>query len=117
MVDATAQFFEELEHRGHEPLLEKVRGIIQVDVVNGEETEHWLVSVDKGNIEVSHRDGQADCGVRASRDVFDGLARGEMNAMAALLRGTLAIEGDFEFLVLFQRLFPSPQNALAGATP
>ena len=28
--------------------------------------------------------------------------------MAALLRGALAIEGDAELLVLFQRLFPGP---------
>jgi putative sterol carrier protein len=116
MVDATAQFFEDLEHRDHEPLLEKVSGIIQVDVENGKDTEHWLVSIDKGDIEVSHRDSQADCAVRASREVFDGLARGELNAMAAMLRGTISIEGDYELLVLFQRLFPSPQTAMAGAT-
>jgi putative sterol carrier protein len=114
-MDATAQFFEELGHRGHEPLLEKVRGTIHVDVLNGKETEHWLVSVDKGDIEVSDRDDEADCAVRASREVLNGIARGEINAMAAMLRGTLVVEGDYELLVHFQRLFPGPQDEGAAA--
>jgi putative sterol carrier protein len=114
MVDATAQFFEELGQRGHEPLLQKTRGTLQVDLVNGKTTEHWLVAVEKGDIEVSHRDGKADCTLRARREVFDGLARGEINAFAAMLRGTLGVEGNFELLVLFQRLFPGPQDTTSG---
>ena len=117
MVNATSQFFEELGQRGHEPLLQKTRGTLQVDLVNGKETEHWLVSVDKGDIEVSHRDGKADCTMRTRRELFDGLARGEVNAMAAMLRGTLGVEGDFELLILFQRLFPGPQDATARTKP
>ena len=42
------------------------------------------------------------------RSVFEDLARGRANAMAALLRGQLRADGDPEFLILFQRLFPAP---------
>jgi hypothetical protein len=31
--------------------------------------------------------------------------------MAALLRGAMAVEGDVELLVLFQRLFPAPPSS------
>ena len=37
-----------------------------------------------------------------------GLSPGEVNALAAFLRGELSVEGDSEFLVLFQRVLPAP---------
>ena len=110
MVDATTRFFEDLGSRGHEPLLEKANGTLRVEVVNGKQTEHWLVSVHKGDVEVSQRDDEADCTVHAERNVFDGMARGEVNATAAMLRGAVAVEGDSEIVVLFQRLFPGPKT-------
>jgi putative sterol carrier protein len=115
MVDATAQFFESLSTRGHEPLLEKTTGTMRIEVANGQKTDSWLLTVDHGDLEVSHRNAKADCTVKTRKEVFDGLARGEVNAMAAVLRGTLAVEGDAELLVLFQRLFPDPPRA-AGAS-
>ena len=110
MVDATAQFFESLSSRGHEPLLEKTTGTMRIELGNGQKTERWLVTVDKGDLDVSHRSAKADCTVKARKEVFEGLARGEVNAMAAFLRGTIAVEGDAELLVLFQRLFPDPPS-------
>lgn len=108
MADATTDFFGRLADRGHEPLLGNARGTLRVELANGTETERWLVSVDRGDVTVSHRNGKADCTVRTERDVFDGLASGEVNAMAAFLRGAIAVEGDSQLLVFFQRLFPSP---------
>jgi putative sterol carrier protein len=51
---------------------------------------------------------RADCTIRATKQVFDGVAGGEVNATAAVLRGALVVEGDPELLTLFQRLFPGP---------
>jgi putative sterol carrier protein len=110
MVDATAEFFERLGTRGHEPLLERMQGSVRVELEDGDRAEHWLVSVDKGDVRVSHKNAKADCTVRTRKALFDELARGEANAMTSLLRGTLAIDGNYELLVLFQRLFPSPAN-------
>jgi len=111
LPDATTEFFESLAVRGHEPLLGNARGTLRVELADGTKTERWLVSVDRGDVAVSHRNGKADCTVRTDRDVFDGLARGEVNAVAAFLRGAIAVQGDSQFLVLFQRLFPSPDDA------
>jgi putative sterol carrier protein len=109
MADATAEFFEDLASRGHEPLLEKARGTIRIDLDNGKKTR-WLVVVDKGDVRVSHGSGKADTTIQTSKEMFDRIASGEANAMAAMLRGAIAIDGDFELLVLFQRLFPGPHD-------
>ena len=55
MTDSTAEFFAELERRGHEPLLAKVKGTIRFDIVEGKKKARWLVSVDRGDVTVSRR--------------------------------------------------------------
>ena len=114
MADATTELFENLAVKGHEPLLGNARGTLRVELADGTKTERWLVSVDRGDVAVSHRNGKADCTVRTTKEVFDGVARGEVNAVAAFLRGAITVEGDSQLLVLFQRLFPSPA-AVASA--
>jgi putative sterol carrier protein len=104
----SGMLLEELSRRGHEPLLEKVSGTIRFEVVDGKQTERWLVSIDKGDVAVSRKNVRADCTLRADKAVFERLASGEMNAMAATLRGDIVIDGDSELLVPFQRLLPGP---------
>jgi putative sterol carrier protein len=110
MTDATTKFFEGLDARGHEPRLEKVTGSLRFDLTNGKRAARWLVEIERGDVEVSHKNLKADCIVRADKAVFDRIADGELNAFAAALRGTIQIEGNPELLVLFQRLFPSPPS-------
>ena len=111
MTDATTEFFEGLTRRGHEPMLEKTFGTMRVDLVNGKRTERWLVAVDRGDISVSHKNVAADFTLRAEKAVFNRIAAGEMNATAAVLRGELALEGDWELMVRFQRLLPGPPTS------
>jgi putative sterol carrier protein len=125
-TDATTDFFESLARRGHEQSLEQTRGTLRVELSDDDQlVEHWLVSIDAGDIDVAHRNAPADCTLRASREIFKGLATGEVNAFAAFLRGAVVLEGDSELLVKFQRLFPGPPgtgartrtNEVAGAAP
>jgi len=111
MADATAEFFEELNRRGHETLLEKARGTVRFDLKHGTKTDRWLVTIDKGDVSVSRRNVAADCTLRTDKAKFDGMARGEVNAVAAVLRGEMGFEGEPQLLVLFQRLFPGPRGA------
>jgi putative sterol carrier protein len=106
--DATKGFFQALEERGHEPALEKITGTIRFDLEGGDGPARWLVSIDAGDVGVSQESAEADCVARADRAVFERIASGEANAMAAVLRGALELEGDRALLVAFQRLFPSP---------
>jgi putative sterol carrier protein len=107
-MESSAEFFDALAVRGHEPLLEKASGTIRFDVVRGRQTERWFLSIDKGDIAVSRRNQAADCIVRADRELFERVVRGEVNAFAALLRGELDVEGSPLLLVLTQRLLPGP---------
>jgi len=104
--DPTADFFESLKQRGHEPLLARKKGSVRIEVANGGTIERWLVEYDDGVISVSKRNRVADTTVRADKKVFDQIALGETNAMAAVLRGAVAAEGDLNVLILFQRLLP-----------
>jgi putative sterol carrier protein len=108
MATATTEFFEGLEARGHEPRLEKLTATLRFDLRNGKSTSRWLVAIDKGDVDVSHKNAKADCVVRSDSRVFDGIASGEVNAFAAVLRGAVTLEGNPEVLVMFQRVFPGP---------
>ena len=111
MADTTGEFFGELGARGHEPLLNKASGTLRFDLRDGKRVDRWLVAVEKGDLTVSRRNVGADCVVSTDRALFDGIASGKTNAMAAVLRGAVAIEGDVQLLVMFQRLFPGPPRA------
>lgn len=107
-IDHTARFFADLAARGDEPLLRKASGSMRFDVVSGRRTRRWLLSVDKGSLEVTEGGADAACVVRAEQAVFDKIASGRVNAIAAVLRGDLEVAGDWRMLVRLQRLFPSP---------
>jgi putative sterol carrier protein len=111
MTDATAAFFDELSRRGHEKLLEKANGTACFELADGDHSDHWLVVITKGDLAVRRTDAEADCVVRTERALFNSIVTGEMNALSALIRGALSVDGDPELLVLFQRLFPGPPSS------
>jgi predicted lipid carrier protein YhbT len=106
--DPATKFFDELARRGSEPLLRKVTGRVRFDLVDGAQTDSWLVAVDNGELSVERQAGAADCTIRGVRAVFDEIVGGRMNAIAAVLRGALACQGDLELLFAIQRIFPNP---------
>ena len=116
MADATAVFFDELARRGHEPLLGDAVGSVRFELESGSRVDIWRVRLDNGDVSVSRDGDGADCVVRADKQLFDGIAGGEVNALAALLRGALAFEGDPELLVRLQRIFPPPPTDRVAAT-
>jgi predicted lipid carrier protein YhbT len=107
-IDPIAEFMEGLASRGHEPSLAKATGTLRFEVVDGKQTERWLLTVTKGDLAVSRRNARADVTLRAPRSLFAQLVQGKMNATAAFLRGALHVEGDVELIVLVQRLLPGP---------
>ena len=74
---------------------------------DGTHTDSWLVTIDKGDLTVSHEPGAADCTIRGDKALFDELAGGRANAMSSVLRGALICTGDVELLFAIQRIFPA----------
>ena len=110
MTDLTAEFFDDLAQRGHEPLLGNASGTMRFDIADGKKIETWFVRIDKGDLSVSRSGGAADSTLVASKALFDRLAGGRASAVAEVLRGRLTIEGDWRLLVLFRRILPGPST-------
>ena len=108
MADAMTEFMNELGRRGHDPLLRKVNETVRFDLVNGKNTDRWLVRIENGDLTVSHKGGAADTVLRLDSELFDRMARGEANPVASVLRGEIGVEGAWKSLVAVQRLFPGP---------
>ena len=108
MTNPTDEFFDQLGHRGHEPLVSRVSGALRFEVAHRGETEIRLLTIDRGQLKVTRDADLADCVIRVDRSVLDAIITGKMNAMAAFLRGALSAEGNPEMMVIFQRLLPQP---------
>ena len=62
MADATAEFFDDLSKRGHEPLLGKMRATVRFDIVDGEPDRPLARSASTTASSTCTRgDGEADC--------------------------------------------------------
>jgi hypothetical protein len=113
-MSAIDDFFAELERRGHEPMLRRLSATVRWDTLDGDRTEHRLVRIHHGDVQVAVSDEPADCVIVAERAVCDDVVSGRTSALAALLRGAAVVDGDFELMVLAQRLFPRTPGASAG---
>ncbi|NGM13616.1 SCP2 sterol-binding domain-containing protein [Verrucosispora sioxanthis] len=111
MADATTRFFEDLDQQGYEPLLAKTSGSLRFDLHEGPQTTHWLMRIDRGNVQVSRQDVEADTVVGTSPALFEELVTGRENGLAALLRGDMTVTGDARLVVQVERIFPGSPYA------
>jgi putative sterol carrier protein len=111
MTDVVAAVFDELAAIGHAPHLENVNATVRFDVKDGGKTQRWLVTVKKGDVQVSRRNAAADLVIRCDRSLADRLVTGKANAMSAVLRGEMTVEGSAELLMVMRRLLPRPRVA------
>src|SRR5205814_1578057 len=89
--------------RDYEPSLAHKSGVVRVDVDDDGRSERWFVGIDDGNIKVSKRNQAADSTIRVHKQLLERIVTGEANAVAALLRGAMALEGDSKLPVIRQR--------------
>ena len=113
-MTAIDDFFADVERRGHEPMLRRVSATVRWDILDGDRTEHRLLRIDHGDLRVTVSDEPADCVIVAERAVCDDVVTGRTSALAALIRGAAAVDGNFELMVLAQRLLPRTPGASAG---
>jgi len=110
-TDPTGAFFEALAARGRVPLLDNAKGTARFDIVSGRKTDRWLLAIDNGQLSVFRSNDSADCVIRVEKTLFEQLVAGRKNAVAAVLRGDLVVDGDWRLLVRIQRLFPGRGRA------
>jgi putative sterol carrier protein len=115
MTTSTNDFFNSLRRRHHEPLLHNASGTVRFDLANGKDTETWYLTLRKGDITVSHKKAEADAVVTCDKAVFESMASGELNAMAAALRGVVVARGNLGLVLNVARLFPGAPDTRAGA--
>ena len=116
MNEPIEEFFERLTRGGPDQLrlLRRADGSLRIDLTSGTTTEHWFITMQGGVVSVSHRNAKADSVIRTSKDQFEGMITGRVNALTAALRGVVSLEGDPSLLVLFQRALPGPPSTATG---
>ena len=113
MADAVEGFFQKLAARGHEPVLHLVSGTFRFEIGR----RRWLVRVHNGDVRVSREEAAVDCVLVCDESMFAAFLAGEKNAFTASMRGDLLCEGDVGLGMLFQRLFPGPDDETDGGVP
>jgi putative sterol carrier protein len=111
MSDPTAEFFDMLRHRRHEPLLEATAGTVRFDLAGERETERWFLEISHGDLSVARDARKADLVVRADRDLFSKIVTGEANMLAAWLRNQVIFEGSLLLSRSFEVLLPGPPGS------
>lgn len=114
MGEDTERFFVDLEARGRVPELEPFNGSVLFELRDGKRTDRYFLTMTKGAMSVGRHGGEADCTLRTDVATFDAIAAGELNAMQALLRGLIDIEGRGILVAALQRLFPGGAPAETG---
>jgi hypothetical protein len=115
--DAIGAFFADISTRGQIPILGSAEGTIRFDVSDTKSVERWYVTMSRGEVTVSHKSTKAVSVIHADRALLNEIVEGRRNAMAAVLRGALVVEGDLKPLILFTRLFPGQRGSKGRVAP
>ena len=115
--DAISQFFADLAQPGHLATLESESASLRFDVKDGASVQRWYVTVHDGDVAVTRRGDPADAVVTTDRPHLEAIMSGQVNAMAAVLRGVLDCQGSMAALVMFQRCLPGPPGSTGRAAP
>jgi putative sterol carrier protein len=107
----TEEFFSEISRHGSERLAAKTNGTIRFDLTDDHGVAHWLIAIDRGNIEVRRDERDADVVLRTTTAIFDRMVQGEVKPLSAWLRNDITSEGEFRFIILLERLFATPRGA------
>ena len=113
MTEPVRAFFKRLAEQ-QQPLPRRLTGVVRVDLADGERTEHWYLDIRKSDVNVSHQGPDPDCTVSTDLATFAAIIEGRINAMAALLRGAVVVEGRSLLMAVFRKLLVAPITAPDG---
>lgn len=122
-ADPINDFFAGLAEPGHLATFEHEVGTVRFDVPDATtkadvtDVEHWHVTIDDGDVTVTREPLPAEAVVRIARPYLELIVTGRLNAVAAMLRGLLAVEGSVGSLMMFQRCLPGPPGSTGKVAP
>ena len=122
-ADPINDFFAGLAEPGHLATFEHEVGTVRFDVPDAmakadvTDVEHWHVTIDDGDVTVTREPLPADAVVRVARPYLELMVTGRLNAMAAMLRGLLTVDGSVAALMVFQRCLPGPPGSTGKVAP
>jgi hypothetical protein len=113
MPDRAAEFFDELNGRGHDRRLRKIDGTLRFDLAQDGRPAHWIVEVRRGNVKAFRTSDPppADCILHTTQAWFERFVTGEDDILAALLRADAVAEGNLQLMFVFRRLTANPAQA------
>ncbi len=112
-VTSIQQVFDLLPHYFRPEKAHDVRAVVQFHIT-GPEGGDWFVQVDQGRLQVARGvSPAADLTVTVSAAHYWALLRGEMDPLAAYMRGRLQIQGDLKLAYRLQDLFRMPDESVA----
>jgi hypothetical protein len=115
--DPISRFFAALAEPGHLATFEGESATLRFDILDGEGIERWYLTVNRGDVTVTHQNRSAEVVVRVQRRHFEAMVTGRLNAQAALLRGLVTFDGSVAALMMFQRCLPGPPGSTGWVEP
>ncbi|MGC4894908.1 SCP2 sterol-binding domain-containing protein [Micromonospora sp. DT31] len=107
MSEAIQRFFVSLPTRAASVLNSPVGGILQIDLADGNRTEHWYVTLAPGSAQVGREQQRPADGVLSLPvDLFERLVTGREAWLATLLRNDATFSGHVVLLLAFRRFLP-----------
>ncbi|WP_431883889.1 SCP2 sterol-binding domain-containing protein [Micromonospora gifhornensis] len=106
MTEAIEQFFATLPARAPQVLRAPLTGTLRIDLADDGRTEHWVLRMRPGAVDVDQGPAEADAIWYSSVDLFDRLVTGRAHALAALFRNESTFSGRVTLFLAFRRFFP-----------
>ncbi|MGW4500810.1 SCP2 sterol-binding domain-containing protein [Micromonospora sp. NPDC004336] len=116
-MSSTDAFFGELSRIGQDPRFRKVQGNVRFDIRDRDQVRQWTLTIDHGRLRVAAGGGPATTVLTLSAEVAEAMVRGEINGLAAMLRGEILVDGDLSLALRMGRLFHTPAAARETGQP
>ncbi|MFV2020672.1 hypothetical protein [Micromonospora sp. LOL_023] len=104
-------FFTELDGPGARQFPPMVSGTLRFDIHDGDQVEHWLVTMAGGHARGEQSDADADCVIVIDRVLIERIVNGEERMFPAFFRFAATIEKDFALIPAFEWLLPDTVGA------
>ncbi|GAA0377537.1 hypothetical protein GCM10009541_19970 [Micromonospora gifhornensis] len=106
MTEAIEQFFATLPARAPQLLRSSLTGTLRIDLTDDGRTEHWVLRIRPGALDIDRGLAEADAIWYSSVDLFDRLVTGRSQAIAALFRNESTFSGRVTLFLAFRLFFP-----------